>query len=440
MGVIVIGGGFAGVAAACRLAGGDHPPLLLERGGNLGGRAGSFYLSRQGETIDYGQHVLMRCCTAATGFLQRIGASSAVRFQRDLSIPIIYSAKVSPLRSSLLPGPLHLAPSLLSYRPLPFGERLSALRTGLALFLSRGQSDLTFERWLAAHGETDAAIERLWDPICLATLNAPAREVSLSAARMVLREGLFRPGAADVGLFVLPFADVFASARRYIEERGGVVRTLSTVRRILIEGGTAIGVETADGERIEAEGVIAAVPASELASILPEGAIDIPNLRFSPIVDVHFWFDRPIMEEEFLIGVGSPVQGIFDLTRIRGESRTNHIVLSQSWAVPWIDRPVDEIAARLLDSLGDLLPAVRRATLIDRLVIKHREATFVPALGVDRIRPPAKGAVFRLYLAGDWTATGWPATIEGAVRSGINAAARWEGELEPSWIDRKIGL
>jgi len=246
---------------------------------------------------------------------------------------------------------------------------------------------------------------------------------------MVFREGFFRPGAADLGLFVRPLADIFASARRYIEERGGIVRTSSSVRRILIEGGGAIGVETANGERIESEVVIAAVPADELALILPEGTIDIPELRFSPIVDVHFWFERPVMKEEFLICVGSPVGAVFDISKIREEGPLTHIVLSQSGADAWIDRPVDEIARRLLDSLRDLLPAVRRAELVDRLVIKHRRATFIPVPGVDRIRPSAKTPIVGLYLAGDWTASGWPATIEGAVRSGIIAAARCEGEL-----------
>jgi len=429
MGIIVIGGGFAGVAAACRLAGDGHTPILLERAGRLGGRSGSFYLSRRGETIDYGQHVTMRCCTAFYGFLQRIGATSVLRFQRELSIPILHPGGVSRLRSSLLPGPLHLAPSLLSYRPLPFEGRLSAIRAGLFLYLGRGRGDKTFGEWLSERGQGGLTVDRLWDLISLATLNAPSNKVGLSAAAFVLREALFRPGAADIGLFVRPLGDIFALARRYIEERGGVVRTSSPVRRLLIEGGGAVGVETADGERIEAEAVIAAVPPDELARILPKGTIDLPELSYSPIVDVHFWFDRPVIKEEFLISVGSPVQAVFDISKIHGVGGLAHIVLSQSGADDWIDRPLDETARELLGSLREILPSARGTDPIDRLVVKHRRATFIPGPGVDRIRPSAKGPVPRFYLAGDWTATGWPATIEGAVRSGIIAAARCEGEL-----------
>ena len=427
--IIVIGGGFAGAAAACRLAGDGHPPILLERAGRLGGRAGSFYLPRRDEEIDYGQHVTMRCCTVFQGFLQRIGATSVLRFQRELSIPILHLGRISRLSSSLLPGPLHLAPSLLSYRPLPLRDRLAGLRAGLSLLLDRRRDEMTFADWLDDHGQEGLAVDRLWDPICIATLNARSSRVGLSAARTVLRVGLFRPGAADIGLFVRPFSQVFSAARRYIEKRGGTVRVSSPVRSVLIEGGRISGIETADGEAIEADAVIAAVPPDELGRILPEGAIDLPAFSFSPIVDLHLWFDRPVMDEEFVIPVGSPVGPVFDLSKTRGDGPLTHIVVSQSAADDWIDRPVDEIAERLVSSLRDLLPAVRQAVLVDRLALKHREATFIPVPGIDWIRPSAKTPIAGLYLAGDWTATGWPATIEGAVRSGIVAAARLEGEL-----------
>ena len=160
--VVVIGGGFAGFAAACRLAGDGVDVALFERAPRLGGRAASF--EHNGEALDYGHHVLMSCCTAATGFLERIDAESAVSFQDYLSIPILCDGERTVLRSASLPGMLHLLPSLLRYRPLSFAERLAVLRAGAALALGREREE-TFGVWLARHGQGERAVRRLWDPV-----------------------------------------------------------------------------------------------------------------------------------------------------------------------------------------------------------------------------------------------------------------------------------
>ncbi|MCJ7453765.1 MAG: NAD(P)-binding protein, partial [Steroidobacteraceae bacterium] len=234
--VVVIGGGFAGVAAACRLAGDGHRPLLLERTSRLGGRAASFVDHETGETIDYGHHVLMACCTATRGFLARVGASDAVRFQHELRIPLLCDREISLLRSSLLPGPLHLAPSLLGYQPIPMRDRLSVLRAGAALLLHRRIASESFGAWLERHGQSDVSVARLWNPISVATLNAPVERVSVAAARQVFREGFFTPGGANIGLFAWPLSEIFDRARAYLERREGEVRTQTAVARILVEG------------------------------------------------------------------------------------------------------------------------------------------------------------------------------------------------------------
>jgi squalene-associated FAD-dependent desaturase len=438
--VIVVGGGFAGIAAACRLAGDGHHPLLLERAPRLGGRASAFFSPERNESIDYGHHVLMRCCTAATGFLLRVGMVNAVRFQPTLSIPIAWPTGRSVLRSFPLPGILHLAPALLGYRALSFSDRLRVIRAGLTLSLPRAPGDVPFSEWLVRHSQSDQAIARLWNPICIATLNAPANAVSAQVARRVFRDALFRPDGADMGFFTISISDVFGAASRYIEERGGTVRKSSPVKRLLIESGRVRGVELETGETIDCDAAVCAIPPTGLPHLAgeAESLVDVVEkanrLRWSPIVNLHAWFDRSVLEDEFVVAVDSPVQAVFDVTRLQERTEdegTTHVVLSQSAAAEWIDRPFADVTGLLLDALGKLFPRVLEARCVHTLVVRHRNATFVPAPGSDQLRPPATTPIRGLYLAGDWTSTGWPSTIEGAIRSGIVAAAHAE-----TWLIR----
>ena len=456
--VVVIGGGFAGLAAACRLAGDGHRPILCERAGRLGGRAASFHDRASGADIDYGHHVSMRCCTATYGFLQRIRATSAIRYQPELSVPILCAAGRARLHSTpLLPGATHLAPALLSYRFLTTGERLAALLAGVALRLN-ARSDEPFGEWLRTRRQSLRAIERLWDPICVATLNAHVDEVGVRAARKAFLDGFFNPHGAGLGLFTAPLSRIFDAASAYVESHEGEIRTSTTVRRIHVATGQVCAVESADGETFEADAVVTAVPPWNLAGLVSEDALGATldrakRLTWSPIVDVHLWFDRPVLDDDFVIAVDSPIQAVFNVTRIHsvhessaGEGRSadrpspkqlppqhevadSHLVLSQSAAASWIGRSTDEIADELISALGDLVPDVRAAHVERRFVIKHRRATFVPAPGADALRSSSKSPIDGLYLAGDWTATGWPATIEGAILSGIIAAARAEERL-----------
>ena len=429
--VAVVGGGFAGVAAACRLAGDGVPVVLLEQAARLGGRAGGFHDRTTGEDVDLGQHVSMRCCTATCGFLQRIGARDLICYQSRLSVPILIEGARAILRSEpLLPGPLHLFPALLAYRALSFPERLRILRAAGALLLGPRPSR-PFGPWLRERAQTERTIGRLWDPVCVATLNAHVDDVDLRAARKVFRDGIFSPDGAGLGLFTAPLARIFDAARTYIEDRGGEVRCGSRVRALRTEGECVMGAELTSGDVVECAAAIAAVPPWDLAGLVPDGALrDILDgagrLTWAPIVDVHLWLDRPVLDEAFAIAVDSPVQAIFDTDRIYGAPRKGRskLVLSQSAVAPWIDRPIDEIAAELVTALADLLPAVREARLTRRWVTLHRRATFVPAPGIDSFRPSSKTPIGGFHLAGDWTATGWPATIEGAIRSGIAAAGR----------------
>lgn len=452
MRAVVIGGGFAGMAAACRLAGDGHTVTVVEKAPRLGGRAASF--KRDGETLDYGHHVLLRACTAAQGFLTRIGVPDAVSFQESLAVPLLFDGQRWVLRSWQLPGVTHLVPGLLGYRPLSGKERVAAARAGLALWASRSAKDETFAAWLARHGQTERAIRRLWDPIVVATLNAPPSAVSLRAARKVFRDAFFVPHGADMGLFTAPLGDVFDAARRYLEARGGSVEIGTLALAIAMRDGHACGVRLEDGREICAEAVISAVPPDALASLadgLPELAATIAaagRLAWSPIVNVHLAFDRDVLLDPFAVGIDSPVQAVFrrhrpveagaGVSTLAAPSAPHKegaavrprdsqaLVLSQSSASDLIDLPDDEIVARLGQGLRDLLPAARDATLVDALVLRHRRATFIASPGSEALRPKARTAIPGLYLAGDWTATGWPSTIESAVLSGVLAAAAAE--------------
>ncbi len=426
--VLIVGGGPAGISAACQLGQAGVKTVLIERTPRLGGRAASFKYSRMDEEIDYGVHVLMRACTETIALLELIGAGDAVRFQPRLYVPICHPGGRSAVYSSPLPGPLHLLPSLLRYSPLTWGERVGAALAGIALILRAPREEETFGKWLACHRQSRRAVARLWAPIAVAALNALPDAVSARAARFVFANGFFRAHGADMGLFTRPLSHAFGSAVQFLKGRGGRVLLGRSAEEVLIEGGRAAGVRLADGTTLEGNGVILAVGPDRVSSLVPAELRADPSfarlsgLRGSPIVNVHLWFDREVMDEEFVIGVDSPVQAVFDVTRIQGGSGPTHIAISQSAAGELIPLRNDEIVSGLVSALGALLPKVKNARLLDSLVVRHPGATFVPAPGAETLRPPSRTPIPGLYLAGDYTRTGWPATIEGAVRSGRLAA------------------
>ncbi len=423
--VIIIGGGPAGIASASILAQRGVKTLLIERSKRLGGRASSFLYSRMQEDVDYGQHVLMRCCTESISLLKLLKQGDSVSFQPRLRVPMVDERRRGTIESSPLPGILHLLPTLLSYRFLPFRTRMGALRSGLSLMLQNPE-DVSFAEWLADHGQ-GKAIATLWDPVCIATLNAHAGDVSARMAQVVFKRGFFRPHGAGIGMFKRPLSKIFESAIPFLEARQGRVLLGAAALRIIVDDGGVRGVEMADGKLIEADAVISAVSLPDLLQLLPHARRDqlfdlLSEISFSPIVNIHLWFDRPVMDEPFIIGVDSPLQAVFDVSAAHGDTEKHHIVISQSSATPWVDMPIGSIVEEFLSALRKLLPRAREAKLIDSLVIKSRQATFIPSPGTDALRPASTTPIKGLFLAGDYTATGWPATIEGAVRSGINAA------------------
>ncbi len=434
---VVVGGGLAGVTAALALADAGVRVTLTEARPRLGGLAFSF---KRGElAVDNGQHVFLRCCSAYQWFVDRVGARDLVTLQNRLDVPVFDAAsgKLGRIGRVALPVPLHLGPSLLRYPHLSLRERSAVGRAALALRgldLADPALDATdFGSWLAAHGQSARAIEALWDLVGVATLNATAGEASLGLAAMVFKTGLLSdPAAADIGWATAPLGDLHdGRAGKALAAAG--VRTLLRSRATAVEaaadGGWRVEVETGPGrgEQLAADTVVLAVPQREAHGLLPDGSLRQPEklLRIgtAPILNIHVIYDRPVLDRPFLAALGSPVQWVFDRTKSSGlTGGGQYLALSQSAAQDEIDLPVARLRERYLPELERVLPAARGAGVRDVFVTRERTATFAPTPGVGALRPGPVTRAPGLFLAGAWTATGWPATMEGAVRSGLHAS------------------
>ncbi|MFI2346225.1 hydroxysqualene dehydroxylase HpnE [Streptomyces sp. NPDC019443] len=431
---VVIGGGLAGVTAALQLADAGVGVTLLEGRPRLGGLAFSF---RRGDlTVDNGQHVYLRCCTAYRWFLDRVDGAHLAPLQDRLDVPVLDVApargpRLGRLRRTALPVPLHLAAGLATYPHLSLAERASVGRAALAL----GKLDpadpaldgIDFATWLGRHGQSQRTVEALWDLVGVATLNATAPNASMGLAAMVFKTGLLsEPGAADIGWARVPLGDLHDTLARKALDSAGVRTGLSTRVRSISRAGLGRWQVEVDGEQLDADTVVLAVPQREAHALLPEGALDDPDrlldIGTAPILNIHVLYDRKVLRRPFFAALGTPVQWVFDRTEASGLQGGQYLALSQSAAEEEIDAPVAVLRERYLPELERLLPAARGAGVSDFFVTRERTATFAPAPGVGRLRPGARTRSPGLYLAGSWTATGWPATMESAVRSGFSAA------------------
>ncbi len=420
-----MGGGLAGIQAALAAADQGAEVSLVERQRRLGGATWSF--QRNGLWFDNGQHVFLGCCSAYISFLDRLGVSDLVCRQRRLDVPIIGKRRARLWRAPL-PPPLHLAGCLAAYRPLPLRKRLAAARQVLAV----GRLDpdeawvdqLSFGEFLASLEADQEVITGLWEPIIRPTCNLPVAEVSAAMAAKVVRTGLLESSSgADLGWAKVPLGQLHGEAAQSALERAGVEVLLGARVERLGAGDEGIGVHFEGGFR-EADALIVAIPHHQLADLGYDrsGIGGFEGLGSSPIVNVHLVLDRRVVDWPVWASLEPPLEWVFDHTEAAGAKEGQVLVVSLSAADRWIAMRPAEIISAIWEALREVLPRAEKASLRDAVVTKERWATFRAGPGSQKLRPPPEAGLGGVFLAGAWTRTGWPATMEGAIRSGLAAA------------------
>jgi squalene-associated FAD-dependent desaturase len=438
--VVVIGGGLAGITAAIELREAGLGVTLLEARPRLGGATSSF--TRDGLTVDTGQHVFLRCCTSYQDLLATLGMTGSVTLQDRFDVTVLSPGGQARLRRSGLPAPLHLGRALLGYKFLALPERLRVGRAALALRgLDPAQPALDTQRlgeWLSARGQNANARRNLWDLFIVSSLNIDGDDASLALAATVLKTALLEGNsAADIGVPRVPLGELHGGAAARVLDRLGARVRMGTKAaaverdpaggfRVRVTPGADAGPGDAGGEVIGADGVILAVPAAQAAGLARAAGVAgarWDELGTSPIVNVHVVYDRQVTRLPFAAAVDSPVQWVFDKTRTSGlQGGGQYLAISLSAADSYVDTPVAALRERFLPALAELFPAAAGANVTDFFVTRERRATFRQAPGCGALRPGAATSLPGLMLAGAWTDTGWPDTMEGAVRSGRTAA------------------
>jgi squalene-associated FAD-dependent desaturase len=465
--VAIAGGGLAGLAAGCALAEAGFRVSLFERRPYLGGRASSYQHPGTGETVDNCQHVLLGCCTNLLDFYRRAGVQDKIRWYEKLTF-LEPGGRASVIAPSGLPAPLHTAPAFLRADCLNFRDKMAIGRAMAALApgipADRGEP---FLDWLKRHGQTGQAIERFWKTILVSALNEDLDRVSVPYAAQVVRESFLKSAAAGrMGIPSVPLTDLYNTTGDYIRARGGEIQFRAGVESFRAQG-SQVNVTT-NGQEQKFDYLVLAVPFDVLGRMLPKTQSAAPlaaalgQFSTSPITGIHLWFDRQISELDHAVLLDRTIQWMFHKSRLiesrNNESRNNessengsYIELVVSCSRSLVEKSKPEIVDMAVKEAQEFFPGARDAKLLKSTVIKEVHATYSPRPGMDQHRPKPETAWPRVFLAGDWTATGWPATMEGAVRSGYLAAealTRFVGgtgasflvpDLAPSGLMRLFG-
>jgi squalene-associated FAD-dependent desaturase len=450
--VAVVGGGLAGLAAGSALAENGFHVTLFERRPYLGGRASSYQHPGTGEVVDNCQHVLLGCCTNLIEFYRRIGVENKIRWFDQLTF-LEPGGRASVIRSSWLPAPFHTAPAFLRATCLNLADKLAVAAAMAALApLTPSDNGETFLAWLRRHGQTDGAINRFWKTVLVSALNEELENVSVRSAAQVIRESFLKSATAGrMGIPTVPLSDLYSAAGDYICARGGAVEFRCNVESFRAEP-AQVKLLVSGQEQIF-DFVILAVPFDVLCRLLPRTTAAEPlqqslaHFETSPITGIHLWFDRQITELEHAVLLDRTIQWMFHKSKLfaagrhgfsdAAASNGSYVELVVSSSKSLVDKSRAEIIDMALKELCEFFPAARDANLIKSTVIKEIHATYSPRPGIDAYRPGSQTAWPRVFLAGDWTATGWPATMEGAVRSGYVAAqyvARVAGQRRVAFL------
>ena len=447
MRAVVVGGGLAGITAAIALAETGHDVTLLEARPRLGGATCSF--NRDGLVVDTGQHVFLGCCDAYRGLLDRLGMAAHAPVQDRFDVTVLApGGKKARLRRTALPGPAHMLPALARYPFLTLAERARVSRPAMAMrFLDPAALATDTQRfgdWLAAHGQDERSRRVLWDLFSVSALNIAGDDASLALAATVVKTGLLgKNNAADIGVAGLPLGELHGDAGANLLAKLGAQVTMGA-KVASIEAGDGFKVTLNGGDQLTADAVVLAVPHDKAAPLMPPGALAPgtvdrwAGLGASPIVNVHVIYDRQVMDLPFAAAIDSPVQWVFDRTQISGLAASKwgpghqYLAISLSAADDYADVPAAQLREQFVPALAELLPAARDAQVAEFFVTRERRATFRQAPGTAALRPRARTQLPGLVLAGAWTDTGWPDTMEGAVRSGLTAATELRRSMASS--------
>jgi squalene-associated FAD-dependent desaturase len=371
----------------------------------------------------------MQCYRETVAFLDKIGCLHKLKFQLKPRIDFLDRRGWDKFECPALPSPLHVLAGLLRMDGLSIGDKWRALRVGQAL-RSRAQNHITVAKWFDRLGQSDNIRRRFWYPMAIATLNEKPEVASAAMMKVVLREAFDgdRTGS-NIGISRVALSDLYTvGARTFIEAHGGNVRTGAQVNRLIEQNGRVASVEMKDGEALEADFFISAVTHDALLQMLPAGLrsgefAGLEHLTSSPIVSINLWFDRPVTDREFVGLIGTRIQWLFNKDAILSNGKgSNHIAIIISAAREFVDWTRDALVEMAVEELNQLIPESRSAKLVHSAVVKERDATLAHTVESDSLRPGPKTSISNLILAGDWTATGLPATIESAVLSGHTAA------------------
>ena len=443
--MIVIGGGLAGLAASVALAEAGWRVRLFEQRPFLGGRAASYVLP-DGEHVDNCQHVTFGCCTNLEDFYRRVGSGDKIRFF-DRLILLDPQGRRGEMHAGILPAPFHMTGSFLTFSPLGLKDKVSIARAFYSILQSGGHppdvdepGGISMLEWLRRRKQTPAAISRFWRVVLVSALSEELDRIDARYGVDVFWKAvLSNKTGYRMGVPAVALGDLYEGCRASIEKKGGEVIFRSPLRGLRIENGK-MAATLFDGDREEsADAYVLALPHQTLSDLLPESVKrtdtalgNLDKIIDAPITGVHFWFDRQVMTDPFISLLDTTTQWIFNKTALYAGSngasadgsseKSQYLQLVISASYDLLQKPRQEIIDLCLKEVRHALPAARQANLLKATVIKEAAATFSPQPGVDRWRPIQQTSIGGLFLAGDWTATGWPATMEGAVRSGYLAA------------------
>lgn len=428
----------AGIAAALPLADAGFHVEIFEKRPLLGGRASSFFDHETGERIDVCQHGTMRCCTNLADLLARLGVHDQVRYFDTLEF-LDSDGKRAVIAPCGLPAPLHTALSFVRFRSLGLRDKIAIGRALIAMLTAKPDpkyDDLAIGTWFRQQRQTERAVRRFWLPILVSACNEQLERISCAHAFKIFRDGfLIHPQAYHFGVPRVPLGTLYTEPTiAYLKTRGGCVHLKTIVDQIQIEGGASgrvTGITLMDGEEIRADYYVSALQFDLLLKLLPpEVTAGVPyfenlkRLELSPIVGVHLWFDRPLDCPHALALLDRETHWIFNKTKNFDLPDTQRTYLSMviSASPRLAAMPKEEILALVLEEVRACLPETRQAQVVKSYVLKERKATFSPQAGCDALRPDQRSPLANLYVAGEWTQTGWPSTMESAARSGYRAA------------------